>query len=63
MRFYNKIGGGYSLNPISQELISEETGEIKLINNTIYSTQDGMFEIKYPERDIRVYLRKKNVNE
>lgn len=60
MKFYNKVGRDYSSNPISQELVSEDTGEIQLINNTIYSTKDGMFEIKYPERDIRVYLRKNN---
>ena len=31
------------------------------INNTIYSTEDSMFEIKYPAKDIKVLLRKKNV--
>jgi len=59
MKIYNKVGNGYSLNPIEQEFANETTGEIKLINNTIYSTPDSMFEIKYPERDIKVYLRKR----
>jgi hypothetical protein len=63
LKFYNKVGGDYSANPVTQDLLSEVTGEIKLVNNTIYSTKDGMFEIKYPERDIRVYLRKKNIIE
>jgi hypothetical protein len=62
MKFYNKVGGDYSLNSVSQELVSEVTGEIQLVNNTIYSTQDGMFEIKFPEKDIRIYLRKSNTN-
>ena len=55
---YNKVGGNYSNNTVSQPILNTATGEIEIINNTIYSTQDSMFEIKYPERDIRVFLRK-----
>jgi len=57
IKAYNKQGGQYSNNTISQE-VNPDTGEITLINNTIYSTTDSMFEIKYPEKDIVVYLRK-----
>jgi hypothetical protein len=56
---YNKVGGQYSNNVISQAFTNTTTGEIQIINNTIYSTEDSMFEIKYPEKDIKVYLRKK----
>lgn len=59
IKVYNKVGGQYSANPVEQSLVSTTTGEIQLINNTIYSTEDSMFEIKYPEKDIRVFLRKK----
>jgi hypothetical protein len=59
MKVYNKVGNGYSLNPIEQEYVNEDTREIKLINNTVYSVEDSMFEIKNPERDIKVLLRKK----
>lgn len=59
IKVYNKVGGQYSNNAVSQEISNVNTGEITLINNTIYSTTDSMFEIKYPEKDIRVYLRKK----
>jgi hypothetical protein len=55
---YNKVGGQYSNNVISQEIVNPLTGEIQIINNTIYSTEDGMFEIKYPEKDIKVLMRK-----
>lgn len=55
---YNKVGGNYSNNTVSQNITNTATGEIEIINNTIYSTQDSMFEIKYPEKDIRVFLRK-----
>ncbi len=59
IKFYNKVGDNYSINPIEQEIINEDTGEIKIINNTIYSTEDSMFEIKYPEKDIRIFLKKR----
>ena len=55
---YNKVGGQYSNNPIAQAITNTTTGEIEVVNNTIHSTQDSMFEIKYPSKDITVYLRK-----
>lgn len=60
LKIYNKIGSQYSINSISQVISDDKTGQIKIINNTIYSEPDSMFEIKYPEKDIRVYLRKRN---
>jgi hypothetical protein len=60
LKVFNKVGGQYSLNPVEQELVNESTGQIRLINNTIYSETDSMFEIKFPTKDIRVYLRKRN---
>ena len=59
IKIYNKVGGRYSNNTISQAIKDTTTGEIKIINNTIYSTEDSMFEIKYPEKDVRVFLRRK----
>lgn len=59
IKVYNKVGGQYSNNVVSQAFANTTTGEIQIINNTIYSTEDSMFEIKYPEKDIKVYLRKK----
>lgn len=58
IKVYNKVGGEYSNNVISQAFTNTTTGEIQIINNTIHSTADSMFEIKYPEKDIRVFLRK-----
>ncbi len=59
VKVYNKVGGQYSNNVVSQAFANTTTGEIRIINNTIYSAEDSMFEIKYPEKDIKVYLRKK----
>jgi len=59
LKFFNKVGGLYSSNVITQGFIDESTKEIKKVNNILYSTNDSMFEIKFPEKDIRVKLRKK----
>jgi len=59
---FNKIGNGYSVNQLRQPYVGTITNggyEIQLVNNTIYSVEDSMFEIKYPNRDIEVLLRKK----
>jgi hypothetical protein len=58
VKVFNKVGGNYSNNVISQEIVDPATGEIQIINNTIYSTANSMFEIKYPEKDIVVIMRK-----
>ena len=57
-KIFNKVGNLYSVNTISQELLNTTTREIKVINNTLYSDGDSMFEIKYPEKDISVILVK-----
>lgn len=59
IKTYNKVGGEYSINAVSQAISNTTTGEISVVNNTIYSTEDSMFEIKYPTKDIRVFLRKR----
>lgn len=63
IKVYNKVGGQYSTNSIEQSYvynIDPNIRQIQLVNNTVYSTPDSMFEIKYPERDIRVTIMKKN---
>lgn len=59
MKVYNKVGGQYSNNIVSQSISNTTTGQIAVTNNTIYSTQDSMFEIRYPEKDIKILMRKK----
>lgn len=57
--FYNKVGGNYSLNETSMPYVDDNTREIQLFNNTLYSDKDSMFEIKFPEKDIVVKLFRK----
>lgn len=61
IKVFNKVGGQYSSNTVAQSIKDDNTGEINIINNTIYSTQDSMFEIRYPQKDIKILLRKKIV--
>ena len=57
IKVFNRVGGQYSNNVVSQA-VDPTTGEITIINNTIYSTADSMFEIKNPEKDITIFLHK-----
>lgn len=56
IKFFNKVGNGYSINQTSIMYEVENTKQIKLYNNTLYSDKDSMFEIKFPEKDIVVKL-------
>ena len=59
LKVFNLVGGDYSVNTVTQPISNTTTGEIRIENNTIYSTPDSMFEIKYPKKDIKVSMRKK----
>jgi hypothetical protein len=59
LRIYNKVGEGkYSSNEISQPYIDDATRQIDLLGEyTLYGDPIGMFEIKYPEIDIKVRVK------
>ena len=59
IKVYNKVGGGlYSLNEVSQPYLDSTTKQINLLGlYTLFADPDSMFEIKYPEKDIRVSVR------
>jgi len=58
IKFYNKVGNGiYSNNVVSQRLVDEDTKMIDLKPDyTLYGDPIGMFEIKFPNKDIRVSI-------
>jgi len=69
---YNLIGGKYSLNQLSQAFVPTSTISTQLpFNNgqkidlgedyALYGDYNSMFEIKYPETDIRVRVKKASV--
>ena len=58
LQIFNKVGGDYSLNEISQTLANDGTGEIDLSQNyALIGDPISMFEIKFPAIDIRVRVR------
>jgi len=59
LRVYNKVNenGQYSYNEIAQPLLDEATGQIDLLGKyTLFGVPNGMFEIKYPNKDIKVSI-------
>lgn len=59
LRVYNKVNenGRYSLNEIAQPYIDETTKQINLLGKyTLFGQPNAMFEIKYPNKDIKVTI-------
>lgn len=59
LRVYNKVGQGkYSSNEVSQPYVSDETRQIDLLGEyTLFGDPVGMFEIKYPNQDIKIRVK------
>lgn len=57
LRIFNKVNenGKYSFNEIAQPYIDETTRQIDLLGRyTLFGIPNGMFEVKYPNKDIKV---------
>lgn len=54
IRFYNKVGGLYSLNETSQPYVDTQTRQIDMGEMTLFGEPTSMFEIKFPTKDILV---------
>ena len=58
LKLFNKVGGNYSLNEISQSLVDTETREINTAQNyALIGDPISLFEIKFPSIDIRCRVR------
>ena len=53
-----KVGGQYSQAITSQPYIDLSTREIGLIDDTIYAKPDEILQIKFPEKDIAIRVKK-----
>lgn len=68
VRAYNRLGGDYSLNQTTQSFIPNNNGQEFPFNNSkridlgddyaLFGDQDGMFEIKFPAKDIKVRVKR-----
>lgn len=59
IRVFNKIGGNYSSSEVAQSYINEYTKEIRQSDNTIYMKSNQIFQIRFPNSDIKI--RTKNL--
>lgn len=58
LRVFNKVGGNYSVNEISQPLIDDNTGQIDISEAyTIFGEPTTMFEVKFPSVDIKIRVK------
>lgn len=57
-KIYNKTGGKYSFNSTSQGFIDFTTNEIDLTEDfALFAEYDSMFQVRFPETDIRVRVK------
>jgi hypothetical protein len=58
LRIYNKVGGNYSLNEITQPYLDAETRQIDVsADYTLYGEPMTMFEVLNPTKDISVRVK------
>jgi hypothetical protein len=51
---FNKVGGLYSSSETSQSYSNDVTKQISLVNDTVYSEPNQIFQVRYPNVDILV---------
>ncbi len=58
IKVYNEVDGRYSLNTTNQPYLDNVTKQIDLTDDfALFGEYDTMFEIKYPQSDIRVRVK------
>jgi hypothetical protein len=63
LKVFNKVGGRYSNSQTSQRYSNTETKEIQLIDDTIFAQPNQVYQIRFPELDIKVRAKSlKNVD-
>jgi hypothetical protein len=54
IKVFNKIGGNYSSSEVSQSYKDSTTKEIQQIDMTVFMQSNQIFQIRFPNSDIRV---------
>jgi hypothetical protein len=57
IKVYNQIGGQYSSSEVSQAYANSVTKEIQQIDSTIFMKSNQIFQIRFPNTDIRVRFK------
>lgn len=62
LKVFNKTGGQYSSSETSQRYLNKTTKQIELIDDTIFAQPNQIYQIRFPEKDIKVRIKQlKNV--
>ena len=63
IKVYNKVGGQYSSSETSQRYSDDSTKEIQLVDKTIFAEPSQIYQVRFPEKDIKVRVKNlKNVD-
>jgi hypothetical protein len=57
IRVFNKIGGEYSTNEVAQDYVDNTTKEIRQSDTTIFMKSNQIFQIRFPNKDIKVRVK------
>jgi hypothetical protein len=57
LNVFNNVGGQYSSAETSMEYSNPETKEIAPVDDTIFAQPSQVYQIRYPNKDIRVSVK------
>jgi len=57
LQVFNLVGGQYSTSETSQAYVNKVTREIRLIDDNIYAEPSQIYQIRFDNKDIRVYVK------
>jgi hypothetical protein len=57
VRAFNNIGGEYSSAEVAQSYVNNETKEIAQSDMTIFMKSNQIYQIRFPEKDIKVRVK------
>ena len=58
VKVFNKVGGQYSQSISTQPYIPQTDRQIQLIDDTIYAQPNEILQIRFPDKDIAVRVKK-----
>jgi len=57
IKVFNKVGGQYSSFETSQPYVDASTKQIGFIDDTIFAQPSQIYQIRFPEKDIKVRIK------
>jgi hypothetical protein len=57
LKVFNLVGGLYSTSETSQRYVNKATRQIQLIDDTIYAEPTQVYQIRFDNKDIKVFVK------